>query len=225
VHGAWCVVRGTTHYASRTTHRGEQGFTLAALIVILTIMMIFVAYTVPRMWSTVMQREREQETIFAMRQYARAIYDFQDKHKALPTSMDQLTKARQPRFLRGGPKSEIADPLTGEVDWMLIPATALNQGPQLRNGPAGPAGPGGGSGGTTTNPTTGSQGQQPATTIPAFPMKDWAGGPFIGVRPNKTGKSMLTVNGADQYDQWNFTYQDIKAEIDARRAAVALVTP
>jgi type II secretory pathway pseudopilin PulG len=207
-------------------HRtGEQGFTLAALIVILTIMMIFVAYTVPRQWSTVLQREREKQTVFAMRQYARAIYDFQDKHKALPTSMDQLTKARQPRFLRGGPKSEIIDPLTGEVDWMLIPATALNQGPQVRGGPnpsnptnpTNPANP--------TNPTTGSQGQQPSATIPAFPMKDWAGGPFIGVRPNKTGKSMLMLNGVDQYEQWNFTYQDIKAEIDARRAAVALVTP
>ena len=38
--------------------RSERGFTLAALIVILTIMMVFVAYTVPRQWSTVMQRQR-----------------------------------------------------------------------------------------------------------------------------------------------------------------------
>ena len=40
--------------ASRRLRRNERsGFTLAGLIVILTILMIFVAYTVPRMWSTI----------------------------------------------------------------------------------------------------------------------------------------------------------------------------
>src|SRR5436305_11890178 len=96
--------------AGRAARRGEQGFTLAALILILTIMMVFVAYTVPRQWSTVMQREREKQTIFAMRQYARAIYGFQKKNGALPTSMDQLIQARQPRWLRG-PKDGIPDPM------------------------------------------------------------------------------------------------------------------
>ncbi len=185
--------------------RSEQGFTLAALIVILTIMMIFVAYTVPRQWSTVLQRDREARTIFAMRQYARAIYDFQVKHQSYPTSMDQLSKARQPRYVRGV-KGELIDPLTGEVDWLLIPAASGGQ-QQIRG---------------QNPPTTTTQGQPP-TTIPAIPMKDYAGGPFIGVRPNKSGKSMLTLNGADQYDQWNFTALDMKAEIDARRLAAQTI--
>ena len=187
----------------------ERGFTLAALIVILTIMMIFVAYTVPRQWSTVMQREREKQTIFVMRQYARAIYNFQKKNNTYPTTMEQLAKARQPRWLRGTGEG-MPDPLTGEMDWLLVPAAAAGQQPNRPvNGP------------NNTTTTTGPQ--QPATTMPALPMKDYAGGPFIGVRPAKTGKSILTLNGADQYEQWTFTVVELKAEIDARAVAAGTI--
>src|SRR5437763_17034035 len=103
----------------RTARRGEQGFTLAALIVILTIMMIFVAYTVPRQWSTVMQREREKQTIWAMRQYARAIHAFSAQHKSYPVNMQQLAEARLPRLLRV-PKDGIPDPSSGLMYWLLI---------------------------------------------------------------------------------------------------------
>src|SRR5256714_11094345 len=189
----------------RTARRGEQGFTLAALIVILTIMMIFVAYTVPRQWSTVMQRQREQQTIFAMRQYARAIYNFQKKNNTYPVSMQQLVEARQPRWLRGG-KDGLPDPMTGEMDWLLVPQAAIGQ---TSNRPPG------------NPPNTGTQ--QPGATIPALPMKDYAGGPFIGVRPPKTGKSLIALNGADQYEQWTFTAVEIKAEIDQRVIAPGTV--
>ena len=189
----------------RRARRGEEGFTLAALIVILTIMMIFVAYTVPRQWSTVMQRERERQTLWAMRQYARGIQNFFNQHKTYPVSMQQLVEARQPRFLRG-PKDGIPDPFTGEMDWLLIPAAAQNQ-QQNRNIAQG------------TGPTQ----QTPPTTIPALPMKDWAGGPFIGVRPPKTGKSMLILNGADTYEQWTFTAIDLNQEIQLRLAGNAIV--
>jgi type II secretory pathway pseudopilin PulG len=183
--------------------QSERGFTLAALIVILTIMMIFVAYTVPRQWSTVMQRQREQQTIFAMRQYARACYNFRLKNNTYPTSMQQLVEARQPRWLRGG-KDGLPDPMTGEMDWLLVPQAAAGQG-----------------GVRPSNPPTGTQ--PPATTIPALPMKDYAGGPFIGVRPPKTGKSLIALNGADQYEQWTFTANEIKIEIDARVAAAGTI--
>ena len=52
-------------------------------------------------------------------------------------------------------------------------------------------------------------------------MKDYAGGPFIGVRPPKTGKSLLTLNGADSYEQWTFTDTELKQEIDIRALAAA----
>ncbi len=191
----------------RIARRGEQGFTLAALIVILTIMMIFVAYTVPRQWSTVMQRQREQQTIFAMRQYARAIYNFQKKNNTYPVSMQQLVEARQPRWLRGG-KDGLPDPMTGEMDWLLVPQAA---GGLQGGGNRTPGNP----------PNTGTQ--QPGATIPALPMKDYAGGPFIGVRPPKTGKSLIALNGADQYEQWTFTANEMKTEIDARVIAAGTI--
>lgn len=208
----------------------ERGFTLAGVLVILTVMMIVVAYTVPRQWSTVMQRERELQTIFIMKQYARAIYEFGRKNGgAMPASMDQLTKAKLPRFLRGK-NPEVADPLTGEVDWMIIPASAA--------GATGPTIPGtSGSAPSTTTPsttattnTTNTIGTDTTATanngqpaVQGVPMKDYAGGPFIGIRPGKTGKSFLTFNNADTYDSWSYTVNDYRNEMNVRLAAAAKV--
>jgi len=137
----------------------ESGFTLAGLIVIMTIMMIIVAYTVPRQWSTVVQRERELETIFIMKQYARAIHEFSRKNgNAYPVSMEQLTKSKLPRYLRGLHPQD-PDPLTGEVDWQIIPAAAA--------GATGTAIPGTGGvlpGSTTTTGTTPSTQTQTTST-------------------------------------------------------------
>jgi hypothetical protein len=54
-------------------------------------------------------------------------------------------------------------------------------------------------------------------------MKDYAGGPFIGVRPAKTGKSFLEFNGAQNYEQWSYTVNDFRNEMNARIAAAAKV--
>ena len=97
------------------TSSAESGFTLAGLIVILTIIAVFIAYTVPEQWSKIMQRERERQTIFVMKQYARTIHEWQAKHGGgFPTSMDQIKEARLPRMVRG-PKGELLDPLTGKA--------------------------------------------------------------------------------------------------------------
>src|SRR4051794_25733816 len=110
-------------HPTRAGRPAERGFTLAGVLVIMTIMMIVVAYTVPRMWSTVMKRERERETLYAMQQYAKSIAEFRIKNNTYPTSPQQLKDARQPRMIRGL-KGELTDPLTGEVDWLIIPQAA-----------------------------------------------------------------------------------------------------
>jgi type II secretory pathway pseudopilin PulG len=195
--------------AQRTANgrRGERGFTLAGLIVILTIMMIIVAYTVPRQWSAVLQRDRELQTLFIMKQYAIAIDEFQNKNKALPVNLDQLKQARAPRFLRG-PKAEYADPLTGQVDWLIIPASAA--------GATGPRAPG-------PAPGTGPTGQQQPVAVPGVPMKDYAGGQFIGVRPNKNGDSLIEVNGSQKYEEWSYTVNDYRNERNALWAAATRI--
>jgi type II secretory pathway pseudopilin PulG len=186
------------------TRNSESGFTLAGLIVILTIILIVIAYTVPVQWSKVMERERDAQTIFVMKQYARAIHNFRTKNNALPTSLEQITEARNPRFIRGS--GEFIDPLTGEVDWIPIPATAQQVTPG-RPGGGPPIGiPGGSTGAGQPQP-------QPQQINPGQNFM----GPMIGVRPNKTGPSFLALNGAETYEQWMFTVNDLQVEIDSRR--------
>src|SRR5207244_644816 len=125
--------------STRSDLRSQSGFTLAGLIVILTILAVLVAFTVPEQWSKLMQRDRERQTIFVMKQYARAVHEWQAKHGGgFPTSLDQMKEARLPRMMRG-PKGEYLDPLTGQVDWILIPPGAYNaqtqQLNQTRQGP------------------------------------------------------------------------------------------
>jgi type II secretory pathway pseudopilin PulG len=185
--------------------KGERGFTLAGLIVLVTIVMIFAAYTVPRQWSAILQRDRDKQTVFIMGQYARAISAFQDKNKTWPVSMDQLKDARAPRFLRG-PKDGYIDPLTGQIDWLIIPASAVGATGQPLPNPAN----------QTQTATTAT-----STAAPGVPMKDYAGGPFIGVRPNKSGKSFLEFRTQQSYEAWMYTAFDYRADRDARLVAAA----
>lgn len=209
---------------SRTTSsepgkgEAERGFTLAGLLVILTIMGIVLAYTVPQMWSDVIRRERDLQTIWTMKQYARAIAEFQRRRQALPVSLDQLKEQNRPRVLR----RLYPDPLTGQMDWILIPAgtgvpgapapgtpgtkspSLSNPSPQNPNWGQKPAG-GDQNAGTSTS-ATGQPGRpgQSSQTI----------GPFIGVRPPKTGRSFVAFKGIDRYENWSYTILDLQAEQD-----------
>lgn len=198
------------------TRNSESGFTLAGLIVILTVMMIFIAYTVPKAWSIAINRDRDEQTLFAMKQYARAMRAFQSKNSAQPVSLDQLKQAKSPRLIRG--KGELIDPLTGKVDWIPIPMT--NQtAQQAQNQAAAPGGPLIGVGGGARR-GVGAGPDVPQTGLPAPAQQ--AGqpggfvGPIIGVRPAKTGASYLSVNGFDSYEQWSYTTVDLDNEIKQR---------
>ena len=202
--------------STKTGRRSERGFTLAAVMIIMSVMMIFVAYTVPKQWSVLMQRGRDQQTIFIMKQYAKACEDFRKKNNTYPVSMQQLVEARLPRFLRC-PKDGCIDPLTGEIDWFVVPQA---QAPAPGGGTAPPGinpPPGLPPGGTSTAPGT-------APTVPqGIPIKDYAGGPFVGIKPNKTGPSFVILNGADHYEQWIYTALDYQQERTARQQAAVKV--
>ncbi len=204
---------------SRTRNSDEAGFTLAGLIVIMTVIAIMIAYTIPKQWSIAMSRERDQETLFAMRQYARAIRAFQEKNHAQAVSLDQLKEARSPRFMRG--KGELIDPLTGKVDW--IPIAMSNQTAQQAQQP----------GAATVPGIIPNQRNQIVPAMPVGPQPvqqqgtSTSGpggfvGPIMGVRPNKTGTSYLTLNGSDSYEQWSYTTVDLENEIVQRRNAIMI---
>lgn len=193
---------------TRTCRRSEAGFTLAGVIIIITIMSVMIAYTVPEQWSKIMARERDKQTIFIMKQYAVAIKSWKDKNGgALPTSLDQLKQARVPRVLRGG--GEWPDPLTGEVDWIPVGPQQPNPGGQPQSvWVSGQKGQKQRPTGQQPNPPA--TGKQPANVV----------GPIAGVRPNKTGKSFIVLNGAEDYEQWSYTVLDLENDIKARQEAL-----
>jgi type II secretory pathway pseudopilin PulG len=173
----------------------ERGFTLAGLLVILTVIAVVVAYTVPPAWSLVMKREREIQTVWVMRQYARAIYEFQRKRNALPVSLDQLKEQNNPRVLR----ALYPNPLTGEMDWVLVPPGMAAGGTPAPGMPPPP-------------PPGQPPPPQPAQSALGGAPQDYRG-PFVGVRPGQTGEAYILLNGADRYENWVYTVVELQQEI------------
>lgn len=203
------------------TSKGQEGFTLAALLVILTIIAMVIAYTVPEQWSMIMGRERDKQTIFLMKQYARAIRAWSAKNNAMPTSLDQITDARRPRFIRGTGKW--ACPITGkEDDWILVPPGAVE---------ASATGTPGGGGNSNippnirnyanTNATPTGTGAGPSTLRKEASPDDYVG-PFIAVRPKAHGKSFIVFKGAEDYSEWVYTVQDLEMDIQNQIAAASM---
>lgn len=225
---AWRTTSSSSQFAARSSQKrlradscelraAQEGFTLAGLIVILTIISIIIAFTVPEQWSKVLGRDRDKQTIFLMKQYARAIHTWRTKHSALPVSLDQIKDARKPRVIRG--KGDWPCPLTGkEDDWILVPPGAALAGggtvPMPTNPqPVNPA----------TNPANPNQppARQPTKLNPEASPKDYVG-PFVGVRPNVKGQSFIAFNGVEDYGEWVYTVDDLQFEITARQAALSV---
>ena len=211
------IAKGRT----RPFRNSERGFTLAAVIVLLTIISVMVAYTVPQQWSKIMERDRDRQTIFVMKQTARAIYEFRRKNNAFPTSLEQLEKARQPRFLRGFNGFPV-DPATGKADWLVLPA-----GQQQPGAPVTPANNNGQPSigfVNSPNPATpaGTSTAEAGGVLPGVPAKDFVG-PIGGIRPSRTGKSFLSLNGRDAYEEWTYTVTELEQELQQRQAALTLV--
>jgi type II secretory pathway pseudopilin PulG len=208
----------------RAASPNQEGYTLAALIVIMTIIAIVVAYTVPQQWSLIMKRERDRHTIFLMKQYARAILAWQMKHNnTVPASLEQLQEARKPRMLRGDGKWPC--PLTGkEEDWILVPPQALVANVPGQVQPTNPgARPGGSNPTPTPAPGQPQFGNQQAATYKLnkeLSPKDYKG-PFVAVRPNAQGPSFVALNDVEDYSEWVYTVEDLRKEIAARQAALA----
>src|SRR5205085_9550732 len=108
-----------------------DGYAMAALLVALTIMAVFLGMALPA-WRTASQREKETELIFRGQQYARAITLFQRKYaNTFPPNVDILLNEH---FLR----KKYKDPIT-DGEFQVVYANQQNNG---QPGPAGtpPAG-------------------------------------------------------------------------------------
>lgn len=168
----------------------RRGYTLAAVAVGITVMLVLVAAMLP-LASTEAQRDKESELIFRGLQYAEGIRVFRRRFGRYPNTLKELLEVK-PRSVRKLWK----DPMTNSDAWGLVrvgdPGAAIGGGRV-----------GGGEPGTLPTPT-------PAPTKPP----GFGGGgppgsdsplPIAGVY-SKSGKTgYRTWEGRDVYSDWKFT--------------------
>jgi type II secretory pathway pseudopilin PulG len=160
----------------------QAGYSLVALIVTITVMMVMLTAAVPS-WRYLMKDDREEELIFRGGEIADAIGRYQKKNgNALPPSLEVLVKGK---FLRKAYK----DPMTQDGKWRF-----LRQGETIAAASV-PGVPGGA-------PTT------TTTTRPARPGGSGTVGgtlgSILGVASTSTDKSLRIFNGRTKYSEWLF---------------------
>jgi type II secretory pathway pseudopilin PulG len=188
----------------RDPRRGERGFSMAALMAALAIMLILMTAAVPT-WQYVMKDMREEELLFRGMQIADAVGRYQQKNgNAPPPSMEVLIKGK---YLR----KNFKDPFAKDGKWRFIrpgeplgvpgvPGAGPNQPPNLNQPvpstpPFGQSVPGA-SPSPSPSPSAGPGGSQGPSGEPL--------GGFIGVASKSTDKSLRIFNGRDRYSEWQF---------------------
>ena len=89
-------------------------------VLLISILVIGVATAaVGELWSTQMKREKEEELLFRLGEFRRAIAAYRAAHNSLPKELKDLlldrTQLQTRRYLR----RMYPDPMTGKLDWKL----------------------------------------------------------------------------------------------------------
>jgi type II secretory pathway pseudopilin PulG len=211
---------------SVVSRRSEGGYTLVALLAMMTVLALFAMAVAPSIQQQSL-REREQEAIFRGEQVADAIRSYYiyrlntfraQGDQALPTSMDQLLQgvpipggSKNRQILRA---SAARDPLTIEGEWrFILPRTdALIDFQQsimfYTNNILPPA----------RDPQIAQLQQFAVPRIASLvnlgsaseprstaSSSDDGTGPFVGVASRSKRESVLTYYGIERHDQWIFT--------------------
>jgi type II secretory pathway pseudopilin PulG len=96
--------------------RGEQGYALIAVVVMVFLVMLALGVAAPTI-AKQLHRENEVEAMHRGDQYTRAIRVFYRKNGGhYPSSIEQMEKTNNVRYLR----QRYVDPMTGKDDWRLI---------------------------------------------------------------------------------------------------------
>jgi type II secretory pathway pseudopilin PulG len=215
-----------SHAVSVARKHSEAGYTLVALLAMMTVLALFAMAVAPSVQQQAL-REREQEAIFRGEQVAYAIGEYYKYRvntlrvagdQALPSSMDQLLEgipkpggSKNLRILRA---SAARDPLTIEGEWrFILPRSEslidFQQSVMFYAGNILPP------------PREQHLVQLQGFAVPqirivtnlglASPTRDApssfddATGPFVGVASRSRQESVLTFYGIERHDQWIFT--------------------
>ncbi len=212
----------------RPHSRSEQGYVLAAVIILLAVLMISLAVAMPKVREDI-RRDQEVETMHRGQQYIRAVQLFYRKFHRYPASVDALENTNDIRFLR----KRYADPLTGTDDWVPVqlgtnkaPLTMGYFGQPLTMGAAVLTGsaPGGGNRIVGASPIVSSFGSSSSSGSPSdsgssdsgsgsnssssppstVPILGGAG--IIGFSPASEKESILIYKTKTHYNEWEFVY-------------------
>lgn len=185
--------------------KDERGYAMAALLVGIAILMVFLGMAMP-VWNQQAKREKEEELLFRLKQYAHAIALYQRRMPgAQPPTIDVLVEQR---FLR----RKYKDPVTGG-DFAILRVGQVSAGmttplPGMTVPQAGTPQPGSSSG-------SGMTGQSPGSSIGSTGGRLGAGrqpvggGAIRGVVSTSTETSLRVWKGRTRYDQWEVTPEDI----------------
>jgi type II secretory pathway pseudopilin PulG len=213
----------------------EQGYVLAAVIIMLAVMLIFLAAAAPKVRKDI-QRDQELETMHRGQQYIRAVQLYYRKFRHFPPNVDALEDTNMMRFLR----KRYPDPLTGKDDWTPVlygqnkaPLSMgyfgrpLSMGSAVLTGPAATGGSGiigaspigSGSGfqsafgpqqgdsGSGDSSSNANTGSQSTPLPNAGPILGGAG--IMGFSPAPDKESILVYKTKARYNQWEFVYDPI----------------
>lgn len=196
----------------RTCGHGQAGFTLAALIVAIAIMSIFMGVAVQTV-EFQMRREREAELIFRGQQYVEAIRLYKQKYGRNPMRLKEIWDAK-PRVIR----KKFKDPITDSDAWGVI--FVGQEGRQITN-PGGGAVPTGGPvfggpggiAGSDDDQTEDSQGGRGVRGGRSDPNRGPLGqgeriGPIAGVHSTSCDESIKIYEGRTSYCEWRFVLRD-----------------
>lgn len=198
---------------------GEEGYTLVALLALMTIMALIMTAAAPSIRQQA-QREREQEAIFRGEEVAQAIGFYFKCTRTLPISMDQLLegapcqgRTKKLQVLR--PEAAV-DPLSSDGQWRLVQPRGREM-IEFKRAVMEYANARGDLRSTDQQlaqqfdvqvvnilslATTGSAPSALADTVVdgANPT-----GPFIGVASRSHRNSIINYYGIDRHDRWVFT--------------------
>jgi type II secretory pathway pseudopilin PulG len=96
----------------------QSGMTYIGLLLVIVLMGIATAALTP-VWSTTVQREKEEELLFRLGEFRRAIAGYRQDHGRYPRKLEDLLEDKTQFQVRRYLRRIYPDPMTGEADWKL----------------------------------------------------------------------------------------------------------
>jgi len=97
---------------------GQAGMTYIGLLLVIVLIGISTA-TLSPIWSTMVRREKEEELLFRLGEYRRAIARYRQDHGRYPARLEELLEDKTQLQVRRYLRRLYPDPMTGKADWKL----------------------------------------------------------------------------------------------------------